>query len=70
MINKDALVYEYREVEEQMRGISPKLGLHAELKARLEDIKAILGHSVAPKRTSNQVRAGKKTRYYSGYHHK
>lgn len=68
MINKDALEYEYRDVQEQMRGISPKLALHAQLQVRLDEIKAILGREVPPKKTANQQHNRGRKRYFSAYH--
>ena len=69
--NVYALEIEYRDTQEEMRGISPKLSLHADLQKRLDEIKKILGHDVPAKKTSGQTRDGSKKhakRYFSKFH--
>jgi hypothetical protein len=46
--SRDALYKEYSELTEQLSGISPKLQLHAKLKARLQEIKHELGDNTSP----------------------
>ena len=63
----NALEIEYQNIQEEMRGISPKLSLYATLKLRLEEIEKKLGHQVPAIKTRGEKRfghQGKKKRYF------
>lgn len=48
MKSRDALYAELKDITNEMAGISPKLAVHQRLKARAEEIKALIGGMGTP----------------------
>lgn len=71
MKSRDALHTEYLDIQEEMRGISPKLELYKNLEARAKYLKEQLGDGVpTPVKTHGQVKKNGKLRYFSRFHKK
>lgn len=66
--NRDASAIEYREIQEQMHGISPKLELYKRLQKRLYELHEKLEGGVPiTKRYQGQKGRGKNKKYTSRY---
>jgi len=65
--SKDALINEYRETEELVRGLSPKLELHKKLTAKLKELEQRIGEKPPSKKNWDEFKKGKKTFYTSKY---